>query len=129
MFPFGHIDLRVRSVKDVHPFYSAILPALGFRHEWREEGEFEAFSFQTDGELPRASWFGVIQDPDHIPNSTRYAFAVASRGEVDRLAEIVRSAGGRSIEGPEDMPYTRVYYALYFEDPSGNRLEIYYCEK
>jgi len=25
------------------------------------------------------------------------------------------------------MPYTRVYYAVYFEDPSGNRLEIYYC--
>lgn len=129
MFPFGHVDLRVRSAKDVYPFYSAVLPALGFHREWRDGEKLEAFSFQTDGELPKASWFGVIQDPDHVPNSTRFAFAVRDRNEVDRMAEIVRSAGGIRIEGPEDMPYTRVYYAVYFEDPSGNRLEIYYCQE
>lgn len=125
MYPFGHIDLRVRDLEAVYPFYAALLPELGFLHEWRGEG---AFSFQTEGKLPRLSWFGVIEDPTHFPNATRYAFAVESCHEVDRLTEIVRSAGGINIDGPEDMPYTRIYYAVYFEDPSGNRLEIYYCE-
>ena len=71
----------------------------------------------------------MIEDHHHIPNATRLAFAVESRKEVDRLADIVRAAGAINIEGPEDMPYARIYYAVYFEDPSGNRLEVYYCEE
>lgn len=126
MYPFGHIDLRVRDLEAVYPFYAAILPELGFPHEWRGE---DGFSFQTEGKLPRLSWFGVIEDRDHFTNATRIAFAVESREEVDRFAEIVRSAGARNVEGPEDMPYTRIYRAVYFDDPSGNRLEIYYCEE
>jgi catechol 2,3-dioxygenase-like lactoylglutathione lyase family enzyme len=126
MYPFGHIDLRARDLDAVHPFYSRILPELGFRNEWRGEG---AFSFQAEGTFPKLSWFGVIEDHHHVPNATRLAFAVESSQEVDRLAGIVRAAGAINIEGPEHMPYTRVYYAVYFEDPSGNRLEIYYCEQ
>lgn len=126
MYPFGHIDLRARDLDAVYPFYARILPEFGFRNEWRGEG---SFSFQAEGKLPTLSWFGVIEDHNHVPNATRLAFAVESREEVDRLAEIVRAAGGINIEGPEDMPYTRVYYAIYFEDPSGNRLEIYYGEE
>src|SRR5690606_17838071 len=63
-----------------YPFYAALLPELGFPHEWRGEG---AFSFQTSGKLPRLSWFGVIENPHHLPNATRYAFAVESCEEVD----------------------------------------------
>ena len=126
MLPFGHIDLRVRDVDAVYPFYLRILPELGFRNEWRGEG---AFSFQADGEFPKLSWFGVIEDHNHVANATRFAFAAESREEVDRLADIVRAAGAINIEGPERMPYTRIYYAVYFEDPSGNRFEIYYCEQ
>ena len=126
MYPYGHIDLRVRDLEAVRPFYTALLPQLGFPREWRGDG---SFSFQTEGTLPKMSWFGAIEDRDHVPNATRIAFAVESCEEVDRLAAIVRSAGGRNIEGPANMPYTRLYYAVYFEDPSGNPLEIYYCEE
>jgi catechol-2,3-dioxygenase len=126
MFPFGHIDVRVHDLEAVYPFYATILPELGLPHEWRGEG---AFSFQAKGTLPKLSWFGVIEDRDHLPNATRIAFAVESCEEVGRLAKVIRSAGARNIEGPEDMPYTRIYHAVYFEDPSGNRLEIYYCQE
>lgn len=126
MYPFGHIDLRVRNIEAAYLFYSKLLPELGFRNEWRGEG---TFSFQTKGEFPKRSWFGVIEDRDHVPNATRLAFAAESRKEVDRLAEIARLAGAKNFEVPEDMPYTRIYYAAYFEDPSGNLLEIYYCQE
>lgn len=126
MYPYGHIDLRVRDLKAVHPFYSRILPELGFSNEWQGEG---AFSFQTEGTFPKLSWFGVIEDPEHEANATRLAFAVQSCKEVDRVADIVRSAGAINFEAPENMPYARIYYATYFEDPSGNRLEVYYCEE
>ena len=126
MYPFGHIDLRVHDAEVAYSFYSKILPELGFRNEWRGE---DAFSFQAEGEFPRLSWFGVIEDRNHVPNSTRLAFAVESTEEVDRLAAIIRSAGALNFEGPEDMPYMRIYHAIFFDDPSGNKLEVYYCEE
>jgi hypothetical protein len=105
MYPFGHIDLRARDLNAVYPFYARIFPELGFRNEWRGEG---AFSFQAEGKFPKLSWFGVIEDHNHVPNATRLAFAVESCEEVDRLAEIVRAAGAINIEGPEDMPLVAV---------------------
>jgi len=71
----------------------------------------------------------VLEDPKHVANATRIAFAVKSGEEVDRLAEVIRSAGGVNVDGPVDMEYSRIYRAVYFEDPSGNRLEIYYAEE
>jgi catechol 2,3-dioxygenase-like lactoylglutathione lyase family enzyme len=126
MYPFGHIDLRVRDVEAAYSFYSRVLPELGFKHEWRGES---AFSFLAEGKFPKLTWFGVIEDPGHVPNATRLAFAVNSIDEVDRLAEIIRSAGALNIEGPGSEPYMRIYHAIFFDDPSGNKLEVYYCEE
>jgi hypothetical protein len=49
------------------------------------------------------SWLGVIEDHHHAPDATRIAFAVESREEVDRLAEIVRAVRAVNVEGPEDV--------------------------
>jgi len=48
--------------------------------------------------------------------------------EVARLAEIIVRAGARNVEGPgyHEGPG---YYAVFFEDPSGNRLEICHRSK
>lgn len=101
--------------------------AAGFRFPARV-ARSGSVAFQTTGTFPERSWFGVIEDRDHLPNATRIAFAAESCADVDRLAAVVRAAGANNIEGPEDMAYSRIYRAVYFDDPSGNRLEIYYCE-
>ena len=44
--------------------------------------------------------------------------------DVDRVAEVARAAGAE-LSGPKAMPYGPGYYAVYFDDPSGNRLEVY----
>ena len=41
---------------------------------------------------------------------------------MDRLAELAAQIGARNIEGPLD--YEAGYYAVFFEDPCGNRLEV-----
>ncbi|HEV2097130.1 MAG TPA: VOC family protein, partial [Chthoniobacterales bacterium] len=59
------------------------------------------------------------------PNGTRIAFWAETRAQVDRVAEVVRAAGGLHLEGPElYVDYTPGYYAFFFEDPSGNKLEV-----
>ena len=121
---FDHIDLRVRSLSEARPFYEALLPALGFTRDASIEGWLTYEASGTDG---AQEFFGVTESPRHIANECRVAFWADSISEVDRLAEIVVNAGTRNVEGPayEDAHY----YAVFFEDPSGNRLEICYRER
>ena len=53
----------------------------------------------------------------------------ADRAEVDRLAAIAREAGAAAFEAPHVCEeYTPFYYAAFFEDADGNKLEICYRE-
>jgi len=115
---FDHIDLRVRNLEKVRAFYETLLPALGFTRDARIEGwlQFEAAYADV------TEFFGIVESPDHSPNENRIAFWAESTTEVDRLSAIAARAGARNIEGPGFE--TSSYYAVFFEDPCGNRLEI-----
>lgn len=125
--PLDHIDLRVRDLAAATPFYRALLPALGFTREAFYEGwlQFEAPANPTppsSSPAPAVQFFGVSEDPAHQPNATRIAFRADSPTRVDELAVLITRLGARHIEGPaHEAPH---YYAVFFEDPSGNRLEI-----
>jgi catechol 2,3-dioxygenase-like lactoylglutathione lyase family enzyme len=115
-----HIDLRVRSLDEVREFYWTLLPAVGFTRKVELEGWLQFESAGSDG---ATEFFGVTESSQHVANECRIAFWAESTGEVDRLADIAIRAGARNIEGPgyDEGPG---YYAVFFEDPSGNRLEI-----
>ena len=120
--PFGHIDLRVSSMTKAQPFYESLLPALGFT-QTRHDPEWKVYS--TEGGFPSVAYFGITEDPSHRANHNRIAFWVGRREEVDRIGETVRAAGGTSVSGPKLCPeYSSTYYAVFFEDPCGNRLEV-----
>ena len=115
---YDHIDLRVPRLTDVSIFYRQLLPALGFTREVPVDGWLQ---FETsDGDI--TEFFGITESPGHVANENRIAFWAESAGEVDRLGEAAKASGARNIEGP--MPYEPGYYAVFFEDPCGNRLEI-----
>jgi catechol 2,3-dioxygenase-like lactoylglutathione lyase family enzyme len=119
---FDHIDLRVRNRARAQEFYAKIMPAIGFVLDKSAE-EWGAFE-KEDGTKP-SEFFGFTEDANHRPNETRIAFWAETREEVDRVAEVVRAAGGQNLEGPQIWPeYSPGYYAFFFEDPDGNKLEI-----
>jgi predicted enzyme related to lactoylglutathione lyase len=117
---YDHVDLRVRSLTDAHQFYETLLPALGFTRKVEVEGWLQ---FETVGSNGASEFFGVTESAEHVANTCRIAFWAESTADVDKLARIVVQAGARNIEGPgyDEGPG---YYAIFFEDPSGNRLEI-----
>ena len=116
---FDHIDLRVRNLAAVRSFYDTLLPALGFDRDAKIEGWIQ---FERGDKHEMTEFFGVTESPQHVANECRIAFRASSVGEVDQLAEVITRIGARNIEGPGYE--TPGYYAVFFEDPSGNRLEI-----
>lgn len=121
---FDHIDLRVSSLAKVQAFYEGLLPELGFTRDARiaEWLQFEAVG--TEGEL--GAFFGVTESAAHVPNENRVAFWAGSVEEVDRLARVVVKLGALKVEGPGWEDEDDGYYAVFFEDPEGNRLEVCY---
>jgi catechol 2,3-dioxygenase-like lactoylglutathione lyase family enzyme len=117
-----HIDLRVRDIDAARKFYGKILPAIGFTNKTSDDDDCVTYRATGEG-MPEFFCFTV--DPNHQPNGTRISFWADTREEVDRVAEVVRQAGGKVLEGPElCRDYTPDYYAFFWEDPNGNKLEI-----
>jgi len=109
--PVGHIDLRVADLAAAEEFYDTHLPRLGYTERYHSD-TWKVWAAAKD------QYFAVTQSEAHAPNENRIAFVVGSREEVDAVAALV---GGEAKE----MPYGPGYYAVFFEDPSGNPLEVY----
>jgi len=80
------------------------------------------------GDTRAASLNGVFRDHRGSGSCCQqqpHRLLVASDAEVDRITEIALSAGVADLNGPKQMPYSPGYYASFFADPSGNRLEVY----
>lgn len=115
---YDHIDFRVRSLRKVSKFYDALMPALGLRIIRR--GDRIRDYWHKDRRLP---FFSLVQAVTSIPSRSRIAFGAPTRKDVDRVAKVVRRAGAKEICGPEEY-YRQPYYAVFFEDPEGNKLEV-----
>ena len=122
MNPFGHMDVRVTDLEEAMPFYSAVLPSLGFTREYHG-AEWKVFA--AEDPLPRTAYFAFTEDPNHRPNANRIAFWAENREQVDKIATVLKDTGAKITSGPKLCPaYSSTYYAIYFEDPFGNRFEV-----
>ncbi len=116
----SHVDLRVRDRERSRAFYDAICKPLGLG---RSDGEGEWISYDAiPGVMAYATeWIGFTEDPKMTASQTRIALHAATREEVDAVAVAARAAGARDVEGPEEI---YGYYAVFFADPDGNKLEV-----
>jgi len=120
----SHVDLRVRDRTKAAEFYDALLSVLG---AVKEVGEtFTTWSIvppDAPDDFEATEWFGITEDPLMNSGPGRVAFDAPSRGTVDAIATILPAIGARNIEMPGEG-YGPSYYACFFDDPDGNRLEI-----
>ncbi|ANA78851.1 hypothetical protein C7121_14485 [Paenibacillus glucanolyticus] len=118
---FSHMDLRVNSWEQVSLFYDKLLHELGFTITYHSE-QWNVFAAQ--GELPGVPYFAITEDPEHQPNDNLIGFWGKDPAEVDHIAEVVKQYGGTINSGPGLFPISPTYYAVYFEDPCGNKYEM-----
>jgi catechol 2,3-dioxygenase-like lactoylglutathione lyase family enzyme len=119
----SHIDLRVRDRARATAFYDALFAPLGVSGE--AGAEFTSYSLNPAAPDAEQEWFGFTEDATMTPGSARISFAAESRQTVDAMAAAARAAGARAMEGPAlETQYGPTYYAVFFEDPDGNKLEV-----
>jgi glyoxylase I family protein len=124
-----HVDLVVSSIERSLPFYRDLLGPLGWHGVTEVQGERNETIWYLWG--PGSS-LGVREalSPREAPFD-RYeigvhhvAFEAASRAAVDERAAWVSEQGGEIESGPEEYWYSPGYYAVFFYDPDGMKLEI-----
>ncbi len=112
----------MRDLTAAEPFYQLVLPALGFP---RREIEPDCICYLANDDSPRPRFVALNEDPEYVANSTRVAFWADSRQAVDDFAAVLIQTPARAVEGPMVCEeYSPGYYAIFFEDPCGNRFEV-----
>ena len=119
---YDHVDFRVGSVAKARPLYDALLAAMGYTDL---HSDADAVGYHRPNEVGGDAFFWIVEERSHHPNGTRVAFGARSRAEVDCLSQIAKDAGARAFEAAHlCTDYGPNYYASFFEDAEGNKLEI-----
>ena len=118
-----HLVLSVGDFGRSKSFYNKLLTFLGFKlkHEYDDmagwsNGKTLFWIAAADTEGRRHKYRKGDIGFHH------YAFEMASRKDVDALGAFLE-AGGVNIVDPPGEYYGRDYYAVYFTDPDGMKLE------
>jgi catechol 2,3-dioxygenase-like lactoylglutathione lyase family enzyme len=123
-----HIDLTVIDLATSTPFYDKVLGFLGYRRT-RNDAVGSNWERRESGRL--------ICEVDIRPARSdrahdRYtaglhhlAWHADSRADVDRLHELLLAMDAQILDAPADYPqYGAGYYAVFFADPDGLKLEF-----
>ena len=123
-----HVDLVVSSIERSLPFYTSLLGPLGFHRVAEVEGERGETIWYIGGP---GSAIGLREAQSDSPPYDRYrvgfhhlAFEAASRADVDERAAWLRTQGVELESEPQEYAYSPGYYAVFFFDPDGLKLEI-----
>jgi glyoxylase I family protein len=127
-----HVDLVVSSIERSLAFYRDLLGPLGFTRIGEVEGERGETIWYLGG--PGSS-VGLRQAPDQktlrLGGVDRYeiglhhvAFEAHSHAVVDERHEWLVAAGATIESPPSEYSYMPGYYAVFFYDPDGIKLEI-----
>ena len=133
MAPIHHIRLSVSDLDTSTRFYSPLLAALGFRElspHLTEQGAINRLRFEKDGMILLIGHTTEAGRHERgKPGLHHLAFSVDSRAEVERIyEEVIKNLEDVDVEDPPvDCPeYREGYYATFFFDPDGIKLEVTY---
>jgi glyoxylase I family protein len=122
-----HLYVAVRDLERSQAFYDPVMRVLGFRKAVRPlaGGDLHVHYFNRVHQytLRPAAPGAPAHDP-YAPGLHHLCFRVADAGTVDRVARDLRRAGIAATPPRLHPEYHADYYATFFSDPDGIRLEV-----
>jgi catechol 2,3-dioxygenase-like lactoylglutathione lyase family enzyme len=121
---YDHLYVTVSDFSRSEAFYDRVMKALGFRKGDKEiGGEPHAHYFNPHLQYSIRPARGAARHDPYAPGLHHVCFQVADKVEVDE-AEAALRAIGVEVTAAREYEYGEGYYAVFFEDPDGIRLEI-----
>jgi catechol 2,3-dioxygenase-like lactoylglutathione lyase family enzyme len=132
--PLSHIDMTIRDPDRAIPFYRTFFEALGWTRAPVDLPDFSGPNPRRAAwfiRYPSGAFFGIEVRPArdksrdkahdrYAPGLHHMAFHAESPEDVDRIHAAMREVGaGKRGYGPG-------YYAAFFADPDGMKLEVVY---
>lgn len=125
-----HIDLNASDLAASKRVYALLLGALGYRcvrddvraceWDWNGGGAFASVGLKQAH--PSDAGYAHRR---YAPGIHHLAWEVESRDAVDEIFRLLADAGVTILDAPAEYPeYSADYYAAFFEDPDGIKLEI-----
>ena len=125
----AYVTVGVNDIERAKQFYSAFLPALGYRLDEGPEGLSYALPVPA-GERPVSPEFYVKPpfdgQPASVGNGCMVAFEAGTQAQVRRLHAAALAAGGTSEGAPGfRAAYSANFYVSYLRDPQGNKVALF----
>ena len=125
-----HLDLNVSDLARSAPFYDRVLGHMGFTRIADPASGEEGFDWMAPREAGRLS-IGIVRAKDSSKAHDRYApglhhlaLHATNRHDVDRLYSLLLKIDAEILDPPAEYPqYGPGYYAVFFLDPDGLKLE------
>ncbi|MGV8928587.1 MAG: VOC family protein [Brevundimonas sp.] len=121
----GYVTLGTNDLERAAVFYDAIAAEMGTKRMMEWPG---AIAWGTPG---GGAGIGLTKPFDgaaaSVGNGVMVALEAASHDQIHRLHEIALAHGG-TCEGPPG-PRGDTFYAAYFRDPDGNKLNAFMMEQ
>ncbi len=127
----GHVDLVCRDLDRSLSFYAAVFGPLGLEAPFLVDGEraeqihYLRFPAAGSGSIGLRQAQTDQEFELYAPGFHHLSVAVETRADVDAVHTAVVATGGEVLHAPRLWPqYHPDYYATFFEDPDGFRLEV-----
>src|SRR5215470_17316034 len=121
-----HVYIAVTDMQRAEQFYDTVMRFLGFRKGTTPiagEPHLHYFNQVTQYSIRPARGKSRIHD-SYSPGLHHICFRVASNADVDAAAQGLRALGVATSDPCHYPEYAPDYYAIFFSDPDGVRLEI-----
>ena len=135
-----HIQITVKNLDEAEIFYDQLMPILGFDLNKKSKGHVPAHEFDVIEYCHPKLIIGINSprstfEKDEVhrrkPGSLHHlAFKADSQEEVDKAYEALLKTNAKIVAPPQLYPqHGEHYYALFFKDPGGIKLEIVFEDR
>lgn len=131
-----HIDLTVKDAHKSRAFYESVLGFMGYRYASPISDVSDAAPNGYDFDLRVGDEFcsiGILSargesaeraHDRYSPGLHHIAWTAQSRADVDAMYAHLQALGATILDAPAEYPrYGAGYYAVFFADPDGLKLE------
>jgi glyoxylase I family protein len=118
-----HIDLTVSDFRRSKEFYGRVLPLMGFERLPKEVGAVAWGGASIIAIQPAKPEEKDRPHSRYAPGLHHLALSAPSRAAVDTLHTELVALGVTILDPPAEYPYSPGYYAVFFADPDGLKLE------